>query len=161
MTPKAVPLPTDETLQERLSSIPRLLGLRESVLNGSLDALGGERGAADGVNTFNAVLLDDFRNHLFDRSSDDHFGFAVLHNLDVGDLAGLDVNLDGDDGFAALAFARVGAILVGGSLGADGEKGGSSGNDNLLHDMQYLSNEMRFWAAGRLCKGEKLPSTGA
>ena len=67
-----------------------------------------------------------------------HFRFAVLDDLDVGNLAALNVDLNGDHGFAALAFTRVGAIFVGGSLGTDGEQSGSGSDDDLLHDVKFL-----------------------
>ena len=53
--------------------------------------------------------------------------------LDSGDLAAGDVDLDLDLGFAALAFARVGTVLVGGGLGAGGDESGSGDDDKLLH----------------------------
>ena len=135
---RASPFRKDFSKKESFLQIPcagrrKLLGLGESILNGGLDAFGGHRGAADAFNAFNAVLGDDFRDHRFDRSGDDHVGFAVLENLDGSDLAAGNVDLNLNLGFAALAFARLGAVLVGGGLGAGGNESGSGNDDKLLH----------------------------
>ena len=57
----------------------------------------------------------------------------MLDDLHVGDLAALDVDLNLNHGFAALAFARVRTVLVGGLSGTGGHHGGSGDNDELLH----------------------------
>jgi hypothetical protein len=67
----------------------------------------------------------------------DHRGFFLFENLNGGDLAGLNGHLNLNGTRLALAFTRVGAVLVS-SVGTSGEESGSGENDQFLHGVFFL-----------------------
>lgn len=71
----------------------------------------------DSFNTLSAVLLNDFRDHVVDRSLNDHVGFSVFEDLNIGNLAAFDNDGNIDLTVVAIALTFVCAVFVGSRSG--------------------------------------------
>lgn len=95
----------------------KLLSFGKSSVNTGKDTLGGVCCSGDSFNTLSAVLLNDFRDHVVDRSLNDHVGFSVFEDLNIGNLAAFDNDGNIDLTVVAIALTFVCAVFVGSRSG--------------------------------------------
>ena len=91
----------------------KLLGFGKSSVNTGKDTLGGVCCSGNGFNAFGAVLLNDFRDHVVDRGLNDHVGFSVFEDLNIGNLAAFDNDGNIDLTVVTIALTFVCAVFVG------------------------------------------------
>ena len=100
-------------------------GLLAGVGHGVEHSHARDGGAGDGVDVQGLVVNDEGQHDLFNRL--DHTGHLdVVADLDIGDLATLNGDLNVDVGMLAASGGGVGAVLDLGGLGVVGE--GNAGN---------------------------------